>query len=471
MPLPKTEETLAALTALLGPQGVLTNPHDIAPYMREWRGRLHGKTPAILLPSNTDEVASIVKHCAGNGIPLVPQGGNTGLVGAGIPLEETGALLISLKRMNKIRALDAVDYSMVAEAGCILANVQKAALEADRYFALTLASEGSATIGGLCATNAGGALTLRYRNMREQVLGLEAVLPDGRIWNGLKTLRKNNTGYDLKQLLIGSEGTLGIITAASLMLMPRPHHIETAFLAFETPEKAIAALSELRSRSEDTLAVFELLPQIAIESAVKFSHGIQPPFAQSYPWAALIETHGLNAEAQPFLMPLLEALLEKELIVDATPAASLAQAEQFWRLREAVVAVQKRLGASLKHDLAVPIGNIPRLLEEGDAVVQHLIPGARLYAFGHAGDGNLHFNISQPEGMASAAFTEKRGALAAALHDCALSLGGAISAEHGIGRFKRDEFHRTASPETLSLVRSVKAALDPMDIMNPGVLV
>lgn len=462
---------ITALEKILGPQGIIVDPHDIVPYMHEWRGRMKGQSRAVLRPRNTDEVAALVHYCATHHIPLVPQGGNTGLVGASVPPEDGSALLISLKRMNNIRKMDAADFSMVAEAGCILADVQKAADNAGRYFAMTLASEGSATIGGLVATNAGGSLTLRYGNMREQVLGLEAVMPNGQIWHGLKSLRKNNTGYDIKQLLIGSEGTLGIITAATLKLMPRPAHKETAFLAFETPQQALEALALLRHFTEDRLAVYELLPGLAIETAARFISGVQNPFTTTYPWAALIETHTLGDDAPATLANSLEKILARGVIIDATLASSSAQARQFWHLREAVVEAQKHLGASLKHDLSVPISQMPVLIIEGKKLAQNIIPDCRLYAFGHVGDGNIHFNISPPEGMDNAGFIAQQETMARTLHDLAIHLGGSISAEHGIGRFKREEFHRTTSSLDLALLQHIKTALDPYIIMNKGVLV
>jgi FAD/FMN-containing dehydrogenase len=329
---------------------------------------------------------------------------------------------------------------------------------------MTLASEGSASIGGLIATNAGGSFTLRYGNMREQVLGLEAVMADGSVINDLRSLRKNNTGYDLKQLLAGSEGTLGIITAATLKLLPKPQKIETALIALTSPEQAIKALGVLREATGDHLAAFELMPRIAIESAVKFVNQ-REPFASASPWVALVETHDGALE------PALARLMEKNLAADAVLAQSEAQKRSFWALREAIVEAQKHLGASLKHDLAVPVGKIAEFIAKGADVVEKTIPGTRVYAFGHVGDGNIHFNLSQPEAMNKDAFTAKREVMAAALHDLVLTLGGSISAEHGIGRFKREEFLRTTEPTQIAAMRKIKAALDPENILNPGVLV
>lgn len=460
------KQLIEQITTLLGAPNVLTQESDKQAYLHEWRGRIVSKSPAVLLPKNTAEVSEIVKLCAAHSIPLVPQSGNTGLVGASVPSEDNTSLCLSLKRMNKIRSIDAADFSMVAEAGCILQTVQEAASAQDRLFAMTLASEGSACIGGLAATNAGGSFTLRYGNMREQILGLEAVLPDGSIWNGLRSLRKNNSGYDLKQLLSGSEGTLGIITAATLKLLPKPERIETALIALSTPQAAIDVLGKLRSATQDTLAAFELMPRLAIDSAVKYCNARKPFDAE---WTALIETHATSSSGEG-LANILEPLLESNAIQDAAIGENIAQNRSFWALREAIVEAQNRMGASLKHDISIPISQMAACIEQGSTIVAKLVPGARPYTFGHIGDGNIHFNISQPENADKDAFIAKREVVASALHDLVISLGGSISAEHGIGRFKKAEFHRTISPVELQLMRSIKQTLDPKNIMNPGVL-
>lgn len=467
--MPITKSVLLELEDILGPHSIVREEADKQSYMREWRGRMVGKSPAVLLPRSVEQIAAVVRICARENIPLVPQGGNTGLVGAGVPDETGTALLLSLKHMNKVRRVNADDFSMEVEAGCILHDVKATAATHDRFVGITLASEGSATIGGLAATNAGGSFTLRYGNMRENVLGLEAVMPDGRIWNNMQSLRKDNSGYDLKQLLIGSEGTLGIITAATLRLMPRPTKIETAFVALESPSKALALMAALRAETQDALAAFELLPQIAVESAVQHVKGCRAPFAKTYPWIALIEIHGTGTRG-PILENILGTLFEKGLLVDAACAQTTAHAQEFWALREGVVEAQKYLGASLKHDISVPIGSIPALIENGCRLAAAKITGVRPYTFGHVGDGNIHFNLSPPVGMNDADFTAKREEIAEALHDLTLELGGSISAEHGIGRFKRAEFHRTARPEKLGMMKAIKQALDPQNIMNPGVI-
>ncbi|HVY13104.1 MAG TPA: FAD-binding oxidoreductase [Alphaproteobacteria bacterium] len=462
-----TTSLLDEFAAITGPKGIIRDAAEMQPYMKEWRGRVMGQSPCVLLPENTQQVAAMVKLCAKHKIPLVPQGGNTGLVGAGVPTADGSMITLSLKRLNKIRTVDADDFSMVAEAGCVLTTAKEAAVQKNRLLAMTLPSEGSASIGGLIATNAGGAYTLGYGNMREQVLGLEAVLADGSIVSELRSLRKNNSGYDLKQWLIGSEGTLGIITAATLKLLPQPGCVEAALIALPDAKSAIQALSLLRELTGDRLAAFELMPQLAIESAVRFVPQQRAPFNKSFPYLALIEAHA-NA---PVLEQALEALLDKKMVMDAVPGESDTQIAGFWRLREAVVEAQRHLGASLKHDLSVPVGRMAEFLEKGALVAEKLVPGVRVYAFGHVGDGNIHFNLSQPEKMDADNFTARRENVALALHDLAISLGGSISAEHGIGRFKREEFHRTAQPAHLAMMRDVKRALDPDNILNPGALV
>jgi FAD/FMN-containing dehydrogenase len=461
---------LDELATIIRPKGMIREAAEMEPYMKEWRGRVVGKSPAVLLPETAEQISSIVKLCAKHKIPLVTQSGNTGLVGAGVPTTDNNMILLSLKRMNKIRSIDEKDFSMVAEGGCVLSVAKEEAEKKNRLLAMTLASEGSAGIGGLIATNAGGSFTLRYGNMREQVLGLEAVMADGSIYSDLRTLRKNNSGYDLKQLLIGSEGTLGIITAAALKLMPKPARIETALVTFPNPQKAIEALSILREATGDRLAAFEIMPRVAIESAVKFIPGQRDPFPTPHPWVALVETHEATAD-NGILQKALEILMDKNIAADAALAQSESQIKSFWGLREAIVEAQKYLGGSLKHDLSVPIGKTAEFIEKGARLVESRVPGTKIYSFGHIGDGNIHFNLGQPEGMTKEQFTAHREELATALNDLVLSLGGAISAEHGIGRFYRDEFLRITHPVSLALMRKIKSALDPHNILNPGVMV
>jgi FAD/FMN-containing dehydrogenase len=468
--MPISPALIDELASITGLRGTIRDAAEMDPYMKEWRGRVVGKSPAVLLPENAEQISAIVKLCVKHKTPLVTQSGNTGLVGAGVPPADNSMLLLSLKRLNKIRAIDEKDFSMVAEGGCILSVAKDAADKKNRLLAMTLASEGSAGIGGLIATNAGGSFTLRYGNMREQVLGLEAVMADGSIYSDLRSLRKNNSGYDLKQLLIGSEGTLGIITAATLKLMPKPARVETALIAFSNPSKAIEALGILREATGDRLAAFEIMPRVAIESAVKFISGQRDPFPTPHPWIALVETHEATAD-NGILETALGLLMDKNLAEDAALAQSEAQIKSFWGLREAIVEAQKYLGASLKHDLSVPVGKTAEFIEKGAKLVEARVPGTKIYSFGHIGDGNIHFNLGQPEGMDKEKFLVHREEIASLLNDLVLGLGGAISAEHGIGRFYRDEFHRTAAPVSLALMRKIKSAWDPHNILNPGVMV
>lgn len=458
---------IKSLSSLIGAQNCLNDKDAMQPFLQEWRGRMKGNALAVMLPQNTQQVAEIVKFCAANRIALTPQGGNTGLTGASVP-EEAQSIVLSLKRMSRIRAIRADDFSMEVDAGCILQKAKEEAAAQNRLLAMTLASEGSATIGGLIATNAGGSFTLKYGNMREQVLGLEVVLPDGAIWNGLRSLRKNNSGYDLKQLFIGSEGTLGVITAATLRLLPAANAINTALVALASAADAIALLGFLREETQETIAAFELIPSLAIDTFCHKTKAQPAPFAQDYPWLALVETHDQVENTR--LSTALETALEKKRILDATMAQTEGQKKAFWQLREGIVEAQKSLGPSLKHDLAAPIHAIPALINNGSAAVEKIMAGARPYVFGHIGDGNIHFNISPPEGMKADIFSAARENIAAALHDAALALGGSLSAEHGIGRFKRDEFHRTVNRTEFETMRSIKHALDPENIMNPGVL-
>jgi FAD/FMN-containing dehydrogenase len=382
------------------------------------------------------------------------------------------AVVLSLKRMNRIREIDALDYTATVEAGCVLADIQKAAEDADRLYPLSLGSEGSATIGGLLSTNAGGTMTIRYGNMRELVLGIEAVLPDGRIWNGLRRLHKNNTGYDLKHLFIGGEGTLGIVTAAVLKLFPRPRQVETAFIAVSDPDAAITLLARLRIATGDALSGFELIPHIALDFARKHIAGTTTPLAEPSPWYVLAEATAGTEGRQ--LRDAIEAALadavEAGLVTDATLADSGAQRRALWFIREAIVEAQGFEGGSIKHDISVPVSRIPAFLERATKAVEVAVPGIRPFPFGHVGDGNIHFNLTQPKGADKAAYLARWEELNRIVHDVALDLGGSISAEHGIGRFKRDEMRLVKSAVELDMMRRIKDALDPDGTMNPGAL-
>jgi FAD/FMN-containing dehydrogenase len=444
----------------------------MAPYLHEWRGRFDGGALAVLRPASTEQVAALVRAARWERIQIVPQGGNTGLVGGSISYPGERAIVLSLQRLDRIRDLDALNYTATVEAGCVLARVQAAAETADRLFPLSLGAEGSCTIGGVVSTNAGGIMTIRYGNMRELVLGIEAVLADGRIWNGLRRLRKDNTGYDLKQLFIGGEGTLGVVTAAVLKLFPRPREVETAFVAVPDPAAAIGLLSRLRTATGDALSGFELIPRIGLDFALRHIAGTVDPLAHRYPWYVLVEATAGTASGT--LRAALEASLgeaaEAGLVGDATLADSEARRKALWFVREAIVEAQRFEGGSIKHDVSVPISRIAEFVTQATAAVEAALPGIRPVPFGHVGDGNIHFNLTQPAGADGAAYLARWEEFNRIVHDIVLSLGGSVSAEHGIGRFKRDEMRRIKSEVELDLMRRVKAALDPDDLMNPGAL-
>ena len=466
------EPNLDALRQAVDPQGWIDGPDDMAPYLHEWRGRFAGGALAVARPASTAEVAALVGAAHAAGIQIVPQGGNTGLVGGSMSYPGERAIILSLQRLNRIREIDPLDYTATVEAGCVLATVQQAAEAEDRLFPLSLGAEGSCTIGGLLSTNAGGIMTIRYGNTRDLVLGIEAVLPDGRIWDGLRRLRKNNTGYDLKQLFIGGEGTLGIITAAVLKLFPRPRQTETAFVAVTDPAAAIALLSRLRGATGDAISAFELIPRIALEFALKHIAGTIDPLAEAHAWYVLVEvTSGMVGDT---LRSALEAGLAEAmgagLASDATLADNEARRTAFWFIREAIVEAQRFEGGSIKHDISVPVSRIATFITRATAAVGSLLPGVRPVPFGHVGDGNIHFNLTQPVGADRDAFLGQWEAANRVVHDIAIDLGGSISAEHGIGRFKRDELRRVKSAVEIDMMRRIKAALDPESLMNPGVM-
>ncbi|MDB5394132.1 MAG: hydroxyacid dehydrogenase [Rhodospirillales bacterium] len=452
--------------------GWIDDPLDMAPYLHEQRGRFEGGALAVVRPLSTEQVAAVVTAARQAGVQIVPQGGNTGLVGASMSYPGERAIVLSLQRMNRIRELDVLDYSATVEAGCILANVQQVAEAADRLFPLSLGSEGSCTIGGLLSTNAGGTMTIRYGNMRELVLGIEAVLPDGRIWNGLRRLHKNNTGYDLKHLFIGGEGTLGIVTAAVLKLFPQPRQVETAFVAVPDPKAAIELLARLRMATGDALVSFELIPRMLLGFALKHIEKVVDPLDSPHPWYVLVEaTAGTQGG---MLRTAIEDALTKALgdglIVDATLAESQAKRDALWFIREAIVQSQKFEGGSIKHDISVPVSRVADFIAQASAAVQAAMPGVRPVPFGHVGDGNIHFNLTQPVGADQAAYLDQWERMNHIVHQVALDLGGSISAEHGIGRFKRDEMRLVKSPVELDMMLRIKAALDPNGSMNPHAL-
>jgi FAD/FMN-containing dehydrogenase len=464
MPRAPRPDTLERLKAIVGPSGFSDDPDELAPHLTEWRNRFVGKTPLLLKPASTGEVADLVRVCAESEVGIVPQGGNTGLVGGQIPSAEGGDVLIALGRLNRIRNVDPVDDTMIVEAGCTLAVAQEAAAEVDRLLPLSLAAEGTSQVGGNLSTNAGGIHVLRYGNARDAVLGVEVVLPDGGVWDGLRALRKDNTGYDLKHLFIGGEGTLGIITAAVLKLFPRPRQVATVFAAVADPDKALGLLALAREMTGDALLAFEMLSRFALELVLRYMPGTSDPLAEVAPWYVLVDLTVGRDEAEAFLA----AALDRGLVSDAVLAGSAAQAKALWKLRESISEAQKHEGASIKHDISVPVSRIPAFVREALAAAEKLIPGIRPVPFGHVGDGNLHFNFTQPAGADADAYLARWEDLNRVVHDIVHAHGGSISAEHGIGVLKREEGRRYKSAVELDLMRRIKQAIDPKGIMNPG---
>jgi len=419
----------------------------------------------------TAEVAAVVRICAEARLPIVPQGGNTGLVG-GVPPEDGDNIVLALGRMNRIRAIDPVNFTMTVDAGCILAQLQEAAAEIDRLFPLSLGAEGSCQIGGNLSTNAGGIAVLRYGNTRELTLGLEVVLPDGQVWDGLRGLRKDNTGYDLKQLFIGAEGTLGVITAATVKLFPKPREIETAFLGLTRVEDVMVLFARARAATADQLTAFELIPRAALDLALAHVPGTIDPLALHHSWYVLIELSSSQTESgiRGLLERLLESALEEGLVADGVIAESGAQAKELWRIREAIVEAQLYSG-SIKHDVSVPVSRVAEFIIRATAAVSERLPGIRPMAFGHVGDGNIHLNLTQPEGADTASYLARWHEFNDIVHGVVRELHGSISAEHGVGALKRDEIARYKSPVEIELMRRVKHALDPANIMNPGKVV
>jgi FAD/FMN-containing dehydrogenase len=464
---------LDRLKAAAGPSGWIDDAVAIDPYVTDQRSLYRGKTPLVLLPRSVDAVAKIVEICHDTTTPLVPQGGNTSLVGGSVPFEEGGEILLSLSKLNQIRSISAANYSMSVDAGCVLANIQAAAQELDRLFPLSLAAEGSCQIGGNLSTNAGGMNVLRYGNARDLVLGLEVVLPTGEIWDGMRTLRKDNTGYALKHLFIGAEGTLGIITGAALRLFPRPTGITTAFVALTSVAAAISLLSEIQAATGEQTSAFELISRFALELVLEHIPETRDPVQTQAEWYVLVEVSAPDrtAGARTIVEKTIARAIEHGRVVDATIALSEGQAAAFWKIRETIPDAQTREGASIKHDVAVPIDAFAELVERGTAAVLDETPGARPCIFGHLGDGNAHFNITQPAEMEPTDFLDRWGDVNRRVHDIAHALGGSISAEHGLGRLKRDEVLRYKSDVEMELMRSVKRALDPQNIMNPGKVV
>jgi FAD/FMN-containing dehydrogenase len=460
-------DAISRLKEAAAPHGFTDDPREIAPHLIESRGKYQGRSQLLLKPQTTAEVGRILALCNETRTRVVPQGGNTGLVGGQIPFD--GEVLLSLSRMNRIRNIDADGMSVIAEAGVILADLQTAAGQADRYFPLSLASEGSCTIGGNVSTNAGGVNVLRYGNMRELVLGLEVVLADGRVLDLLRSLRKDNTGYDLKQLFIGAEGTLGIVTAAALKLFPKPGEHVTAFVAVPDVKSAIALLHRLQQATGNLVSAFELVPRLGLQMVLAHISQTQDPLAAPSPWYVLTEAASSGeAQLQDIVEQCLAAATEDGIVTDAVIAASETQRAALWRLRESLSEAQKHEGGSIKHDVSVPIGAIPDFLARGIAAVEALVPGVRPVPFGHLGDGNIHFNFSVPKGGDSAAFLNRWEEINRVVHDIVHTFGGSISAEHGVGVMKRDEILRYKNAAEIETMRALKRTLDPHNILNPG---
>jgi FAD/FMN-containing dehydrogenase len=461
-------DLLARFAAIVGREHVVTDPDQQLPYLREWRDKYEGRSALVLRPGTTQEVARIMQLAHEHGLAVVPQAGNTGLVGGQIP--HRGEIVVSVARLDRVRHVDAAGMSMTVEAGLTLAQAQAAAEQAGRLFPLSLPSEGSCRIGGNLGSNAGGVGVLAFGNMRQLVLGLEVVLADGQVWNGLKALKKDNTGYDLRDLFIGSEGTLGIVTAAVLKLFPRPAEKATAFVALPGIEATLELFTLAKAACGSGLTAYEFISRRGLDIAGRNIPGARVPFPITAPWYALLEVSGANADgsSERDLEALLGNAAERGIVGDAIIARSLTQAAEVWRLREELPEAQKAEGASLKHDVSVPIARIPDFVTRADALVEQICPGARPVPFGHFGDGNVHYNVSEPPGFGRDRFLRIGEEITAAIHDLVVSLDGSISAEHGIGRMKRAELQRFKSPVELELMRHIKSVFDPNGILNPG---
>ncbi len=463
-------ELIARFAAIVGERYAVTDPAEQEPYLTEGRGLYRGATPLVLRPGAVAEVAAILRLANETATAIVPQGGNTGLVGGQIPHQ--GEVLLSLTRLDGIRELDVVSDTMTCEAGVVLAKAQDAAAKAQRLFPLSLGAEGSCTIGGNLSTNAGGTSAFAYGVARDLVVGIEVVLADGRVLNALNKLKKDNTGYDLKNLFIGAEGTLGVITAAVLKLFPVPKTMETAFVGVPSPRAALKLLSLVQERTNRAATSFELICRLAIDFALRHGHGTRDPLDEAHPWYVLLQLS--SASRQDLRTTLEEALetgMERGLVNDAAVADSLDHRRAFWRLREILPEVQKPEGGSIKHDISVPVAAVPDFLREADEVVEALVPGSRPVPFGHLGDGNIHYNISQPVGADTEAFLARWDEMNEAVHRVVAKFGGSISAEHGVGVLKRKLLPQLKDPVALDLMRTLKRTLDPNNILNPGKVV
>jgi FAD/FMN-containing dehydrogenase len=465
---------LAALERRLGPKGFTRDPADMAPWLSDWRGRVHGQAAALLSPANTDEVQAIVSLAAENRVAIVPQGGNSSMVAGATPSPDGHALLLSLRRMNAIRSLSVEDNVAVAEAGVILSDLHDAAAGIGRRFPLSLGARGSARIGGLISTNAGGTQVLRFGTMRSLVVGIEAILPSGERFDGLSALRKDNRGYDLRQLLVGAEGTLGVVTAASLRLVPAIGARAVAWVGLADPHAALTLLRRLEAATGEAIESFEAMPANALAMVLRHIPGTRAPLECAHAWNILIEATAPSGAPDPVerLTGLLAQAAEEGLIEDAAIAANEAQAEAFWKLREVIAEAERAEGPAAKHDISVPVSVVPDFLIDARAAVESRFAGTRVVGFGHLGDGNIHFNVLPPPDVDGKAWVEGEGkAVNAFVHDFVGARGGSLSAEHGIGQLKLAEFARTAGPARLHVLRAIKQALDPLGIMNPGKLI
>ena len=460
---------LARVAAVVGPAYVLTAPADVEPYLVDWRGRYHGAARAVVRPGSTDEVAAVVRLCAAARVPVVPQGGNTGMCGAATPGADGEAIVVSLTRMNRVRNIDVANATLTIDAGATLVQAQAAAQAQGMLFPLSLASEGSCTVGGNLSTNAGGTAVLRFGNMRELVLGLEVVLADGQVWDGLRGLRKDNTGYDLKQLFVGAEGTLGIITAAVLKLFPAARSRATALVAVPDADAAVKLLTSLKQSLADRLTAFELMNALSLSLSRKHHPQLPDPLP-GHAWYVLVQADDPagNAMLEQQFEDALGRAVEDGLVLDATVAQSETQRNDLWALRENISEGQRREGLNIKHDISLPVSAIPQFLRDAESALNEALPRPRFVIFGHLGDGNLHYNLSAPEGVLPQAFLDEQPSANRIVHDLVHATGGSISAEHGIGQLKRDELCRYKPAVEIELMTRIKAALDPLALMNPG---
>lgn len=473
--MPKTAKWLEQMRSAVGAKGFTTAGEDMAPWLTDWRGRYTGAAAAMVSPASTEETAAIVRIASEHAVAIVPQGGNSGMVGGATPDISGQSVLLSLRRMNRIRAIEPEDQLVVCEAGVILQNLHEALAADEQRFPLTLGGKGSATVGGLVSTNAGGTQVLRHGTMRSLVAGIEAVLPDGSIYEGLAALKKDNRGYDLKQLFVGGEGTLGIVTAATLKTVPALVDRCVAWAAVDSTDAAYQLFRFLNRRVAQSLEGFEIIPETCLNSVLRHIPGTRSPLAGAHPWHVLVEIVRDQPDAQDprsVAEQLLADALERDLIEDATLAASEQQAEDFWKIRDSIAEAERASGPALQHDISVPVPGMARFIEEASPVVEAKFPGTKVAAFGHMGDGNVHFHVKAPEGVqAQEWMREAARQITPLVHDLVIAAGGSISAEHGIGQNKRAELERLSSDARLSMLRAIKMAIDPKNIMNPGKLV